>query len=934
LVRHPAAARALIDCFQVRFDPARQIVGMVSEAAAATANRDASGVSARASGAETNAAAFARLDAALQDLHGDEERRVFKLLRGLLIATLRTNFYSRDAAGNPPPAIAFKFDGRAIEGSPAPTPLYEIFVHSPRVEGIHLRGGKVARGGIRWSDRYADYRTEVHGLFKAQMVKNVVIVPEGAKGGFVVRRPPAGVVATAAALREEAVACYRIFIGSLLDLTDNLVDGRVVPPAGVVRHDGDDTYLVVAADKGTATFSDIANGIAVERGFWLGDAFASGGSAGYDHKALAITARGTWEAVKRHFRELGVDAEVEPISVAGVGDMSGDVFGNGLLLSPQMRLVGAFDHRHIFIDPNPDATRGAAERRRLFALPTSSWDDFDRSALGAGGAIYRRDAASIALSVEAQQRFALPAETTPAELMRAILRAEVDLLWLGGIGTYVRASDESDGAVGDRANDGWRVSGGELRCKVVGEGANLGCTQRGRIEYAKAGGRIDTDAIDNAGGVSCSDHEVNLKILFTGLEAAGALTRQSRDVLLADMSDEVCALVLGDVARQTEALSIALARAPEDLGRHARLLRFFERNGQLDRRLAGLPEREEIIRRRAAGEGLTRPELAVLLAHTKVALFAEFIASDLPDEALLEDDLFAYFPQPVRHGFPEAVRRHPLRREIVTTALVNSMVDRVGSGFVNDLQERTGEADAQIARAYLAARRLFGMEAVWGEIAGLDTAAHSAQHRRLMLDSREIVENATLWLLRQSSEKLDLSASVQRYAAPLAELLAVLPKLSGAAVSQSKGQGSAPADRLDQRLRLLCDASRRLDVLLLAERRNCRVDLAAQMMFAVDEVLALPALDESVRRSAGRGESDALAAGELLHAAADAVLEIATRCLHGEGSDLPRRLSDYLSAHRALLSRYHAWRAEIGRGAGSELASAVLAVEALRGIAA
>jgi glutamate dehydrogenase len=906
LARHPAATQALVAWFAARFDPAR------------SPGRD-----------EAMPAAADVLEAALAAVTGDEDLRVFRRLRGLVGATLRTSHYVRDALGNPPPAIALKLDSRAVEGLPAPVPMCEIFVHSPRVEGIHLRGGKVARGGLRWSDRHADYRTEVHGLFKAQMVKNVVIVPEGAKGGFVVRTPAGGTHAPIdpKALRDEAVACYRIFIGSLLDLTDNVVAGAIVPPPGVVRRDGDDPYLVVAADKGTATFSDIANAIAVERGFWLGDAFASGGSAGYDHKALAITARGAWEAVKRHFRELGVDAETAPITVAGVGDLSGDVFGNGLLLSPRLQLVGAFDHRHVVVDPEPDALRAPAERRRVFDLPASSWDDFDRAALGPGGAIYPRSATRIELSPQAQARFGLPAMTTPVELMRAILRAEVDLLWLGGIGTYVRSADETDAEVGDRANDALRVTGGELCCKVVGEGANLGFTQRGRIEYARAGGRIDTDAIDNAGGVSCSDHEVNLKILFAGLEATGQLDRPQRDALLAAMSDEVCALVLADVARQTEALSIACARAPQELGRHVRLLRFFEKAGQLDRRLAGLPGDDEIERRRAAGEGLARPELAVLLAHTKVALFAEFIASDLPDEALLEDDLFAYFPVPVREGFADAVRRHPLRREIVTTALVNSMVDRVGSGFVNDLQERTGEPDAEIARAYLAARHLFGMETLWAEIAQLDTAQHSARHLRLMQDSREIVENATLWLLRgRGNAQPGLSALVQRHATPLAELLSILPGFLGPV--------PAGSDALDRRLQVMLAASRRLAVLDLAARRGCGVVIAARMLFAADDVLSLPSLAEAIGRGSGRGGYGSLAASELVNAAGRASLEIADRCLaHGPrnaGRDV--LLPEFLAPRRALLARYHAWRAEaVGSG---ELAPAVLAVEALRGIAA
>src|SRR5574343_291860 len=610
---------------------------------------------------------------------------------------------------------------------------------------------------MRWLDVPLDFRTEVLGLFKAQIVKNVVIVPEGAKGGFVIRQPPA---AGGEALRAEAIACYSTLIRGLLDLTDNLVDGRVVPPPAVRRHDADDPYLVVAADRGTASFSDIANAISAEYGFWLGDAFASGGSVGYDHKALGITARGAWEAVQRHFRELGVDARHEPIEVVGVGDMSGDVFGNGLLLAAGMRRVGALDHRHIFVDPQPQGEAAFAERRRLFALPTSAWADFDPAALGPGGAVYARSAKTLHLSAEAQSRFGLAAEVTPEQLMAALLQAEVDLLWLGGIGTYVRAYDESDAAAGDRANDAIRIAGRQLRARVVGEGANLGLTQRGRIEAALNGVALNTDAIDNAGGVSCSDHEVNIKILLNTAQADGRLPRPERDALLASMADEVCDLVLPDIRLQTQALSVATTRAATDLDRHRRLIGFFEQSGQLERSLAGLPTDDQLAARRASARGLTRPELAVLLAHTKIALFGEIINADLPADPLLEQDLLNYFPSRLREAFRDDILNHPLRREIVTMTVVNSMVNRVGSGFVNDIHERTGATDAEVARAYLVARELFGLEDCWAQIEALDTAAGSAAHRTLMQATREIVELATVWLLRHRPSPLDISSTV------------------------------------------------------------------------------------------------------------------------------------------------------------------------------
>ncbi|HYT25633.1 MAG TPA: NAD-glutamate dehydrogenase, partial [Actinomycetota bacterium] len=605
LAANPGVARGLVQLFEARLDPARARGGGQPSEEVERLSRE--------------------VRAAIDSVANLDEDRILRSFLGLIEATLRTNHFQTGADGRRKPYLSFKLDPSKVPSLPAPRPMFEIFVYSPRTEGVHLRGGRVARGGIRWSDRREDFRTEILGLMKAQMVKNAVIVPVGAKGGFVVKRPPAE--RTREALADEVVACYSTLIRGMLDLTDNRVDGRVVPPPDTLRYDPDDPYLVVAADKGTATFSDIANSIAREYGFWLDDAFASGGSAGYDHKKMGITARGAWESVKRHFRELGVDTQATDFTVVGVGDMSGDVFGNGMLLSRHTKLVGAFNHQHVLLDPDPDPEASFRERERLFALPRSSWADYDPAVISAGGGVFPRTAKSVPLSPEARRALGVDADALPTnELIQALLRAPVDLLWNGGIGTYVKSSRESHADVGDRTNDGVRVDAAELRCKVVGEGGNLGLTQLGRIEYALGGGRINTDFIDNSGGVDCSDHEVNIKILLNSVVAAGDMTRKQRDELLAAMTDDVAESVLLDNYRQAQAISLTETQAPALLDEQARMMRSLERAGKLDRRLEFLPDREGLAERRAAGLGLTRPELAVLLAYSKVTLEEELIA--------------------------------------------------------------------------------------------------------------------------------------------------------------------------------------------------------------------------------------------------------------------------------------------------------------------
>jgi glutamate dehydrogenase len=735
LQRHAQLSRKLVELFALRFDPhcerddAEQLAG--------------------------------EIQAAIDEVESLDEDRILRNFLSVITATLRTNHFQDK------PYLALKLDPADIPIVPLPRPRFEIFVYSPRVEGVHLRGGGVARGGLRWSDRREDFRTEILGLMKAQMVKNALIVPLGAKGGFVAKRTPAD--------RDEVIACYRTFICGLLDLTDNIVDGEIVPPADVVRYDGDDPYLVVAADKGTATFSDLANGIAAEYGFWLGDAFASGGSAGYDHKGMGITARGAWESVKRHFRELGTDIQSTEFTVVGVGDMSGDVFGNGMLLSEHIRLVGAFDHRHVFLDPDPDAAAGHAERRRLFELPRSSWADYDTSLISEGGGVWPRTAKSIPLSEQARAALGTEAERlTPTELIHTLLCAPVDLLWNGGIGTYVKAASETHADAGDKANDAVRVDASELRCKVVGEGGNLGFTQRGRVEYALGGGRMNTDAIDNAAGVNCSDHEVNIKILLDAVVAAGDLTEKQRNGLLGEMTDDVAALVLHDSYTQTQALSLGRAQAPSMLDVHDRLIRSLEQAGKLDRALEALPDAEVMAERRSARSGLTTPELAVLLAYAKITLYAELLESDLPEDPYLARDLARYFPAPLPERFDAKMQDHRLRREIIATHVTNSLVDRAGSTFAFRLREETGAAASDVARAYTAAREIYDMPRFWEATEELDNAVPVEMQSVMLLEARKLVERATRWLLHHR-RPIDIAAAVADFTEGAEALGAALP---------------------------------------------------------------------------------------------------------------------------------------------------------------
>lgn len=711
-----------------------------------------------------------KIEAALDQVQNLDEDRILRRYLNLVESTLRTNFYQPDEGGNPKSYVSFKFNSGDITDLPLPRPMREIFVYSPRMEGVHLRGGMVARGGIRWSDRREDFRTEILGLMKAQMPKNAVIVPVGAKGGFVLKQAPT--TAGREAFLEEGVACYKLLVGGMLDITDNIVGDKIVPPEDVIRRDDDDPYLVVAADKGTATFSDIANGVAGDYGFWLDDAFASGGSVGYDHKKMGITARGAWESVKRHFREMGINTQTDDFTVVGVGDMSGDVFGNGMLLSKHIQLVGAFNHMHIFVDPDPDPAASWKERNRLFKMGRSSWSDYNTNLISSGGGIYERSAKSIKLSARAAEVFGLDGKdsVTPNELIRAMLGAEVGLLWFGGIGTYVKSADESHGEVGDRVNDPIRLNGREMRCKVIGEGANLGITQLGRIEYSLNGGRLNPDFIDNSAGVASSDAEVNIKILLGQVMADGKLTYEERNKILVKMTDDVAAHVLMDNYRQSMAITHAQALATEQIGEAGRFIRALEKTGELDRSVEFLPDDEELEDRKIRKTGLTRPEIAVLLAYAKMTLYQDLLDSDVPDDPWLVRDIGLYFPPLLSKKFQGYIENHRLRREITATYITNSLLNRAGPTFINDLVDETGASPARIARAYLICRRVFALRQYWAAIEALDNVIPASVQTELNLDILNLVKRGTIWFIEKSGRNLDVQQSVRAFEPGIAEL--------------------------------------------------------------------------------------------------------------------------------------------------------------------
>ncbi|WP_152207490.1 NAD-glutamate dehydrogenase [Marinobacter changyiensis] len=759
LVNHVALAHLLLDFFEARFNPTRAKSEGKSRAAQQKLEIE--------------------FNAGLDAVENLSEDRVLRLYLELMQATLRTNYHQPDVNGDAKPYISLKFDPARIPEMPLPKPMFEIFVYSPRVEGVHLRGGRVARGGLRWSDRFEDYRTEILGLVKAQQVKNAVIVPVGAKGGFVAKRLPDG--SDREAFQKEGIAAYKTFICGLLDITDNLVEGLIKPPENVVRHDDDDHYLVVAADKGTATFSDIANGLSAEYGFWMGDAFASGGSNGYDHKKMGITAKGAWVSVERHFRELGINPAKDEFSVIGVGDMAGDVFGNGLLRSAKARLVAVFNHLHIFIDPTPDPAKSFAERQRLFDLPRSSWSDYNADLISAGGGVFSRSAKSIPVSAEMKKLLGIKSDRVPPNMLIShILKTQADLMWFGGIGTYVKAASESHADVGDKTNDGLRIDGKDLRCKVLGEGANLGITQLGRIEYALAGGRLNTDFIDNAGGVDCSDHEVNMKILLNRVVASGDLTEKQRNIMLEEMTDEVSELVLKNNYRQTQAISIASVDTATRIEEYRRLMNTFESEGKLNRQLEFLPDEEILAERKLKKQGLTRPELSVLISYVKGDLKQVLIESDLPDDPSLAGEIHKVFPDALNKKFTAELNNHQLRREIIATQVANDLVNHMGITFVERLSQSTGASSAAIALAWIIAREVFRLDVWWDKIEALDYKVPAQLQIQLMNDLMRLIRRAVRWLLRNRRSELNVQSHMERFVDSIGRITANLPDYLGA----------------------------------------------------------------------------------------------------------------------------------------------------------
>jgi len=775
---------------------------------------------------------------ALDSVVSADEDRILRRFINLIENTTRTNYFQSTPEGTNKGYLSFKLNSQMIDELPLPKPFREIFVYSPRVEGVHLRFGYVARGGLRWSDRREDFRTEVLGLVKAQQVKNAVIVPVGSKGGFVVKRPPA--TGGREAFLAEGIECYKTFIAGLLDITDNIRGPKIIPAKSVVRHDDDDAYLVVAADKGTATFSDIANGVSLEYGHWLGDAFASGGSQGYDHKKMGITARGGWESVKRHFREMDKDIQAEDFTVIGVGDMAGDVFGNGMLLSKHIRLLAAFNHLHIFVDPNPNAAKSWVERKRLFDTPGTTWADYDTKALSKGGTIFDRSAKSLTLTKEIKALFSISKATvTPTELLAIILRAEVELMWFGGIGTYIKADSESHLDVGDRANDAIRVNGEDLRCQVIGEGANLGCTQLGRVEFAINGGRMNTDAIDNSAGVDSSDHEVNIKILLGAVVEAGGLTEKRRNTLLASMTDEVGQLVLVHNYRQSQAISQIQSHGVLALDKQQRLMKMLERSDRLNRSVEFLPDDEDIAERHLTKKGLCRPEISVLISYAKIHLYDELIASDMPDDPYLKDDLINYFPTPLRKKYVAEINKHRLRREIIATRITNALVDRVGDTFISSFVEKTGLAAAAIARAYTITVEIFQLTTLWAAIEALDNKVPSTIQIAMRTDINHLIEWVVLWLLRNGKPGLDLTAHISELKDGIADLGEGIDKALPAHYLSDAHKRAKPyvdkgvPDALALRISGLVNLNSGCDIVRLAALRKLSVIDVAKTYFAV-----------------------------------------------------------------------------------------------------
>ena len=917
---NPVIARQLVRLFESRFDPDR-LAGQ----------------------AERSEALVEEIRGELDEVASLDEDRILRAYLGLILATQRTNYFrTLPGADGRVPYLVFKLDDALVPDLPAPRPKFELFVYSPRFEGVHLRFANVARGGLRWSDRREDFRTEILGLAKAQEVKNSVIVPSGAKGGFVCKQLPDS--ADRDAYLAEVLACYQMFVSAMLDVTDNLKAGEVIPPDGVVRHDGDDPYLVVAADKGTATFSDTANAIALRHGFWLGDAFASGGSAGYDHKKMGITARGAWESVKFHFRTLGLDIGKAEFTVAGIGDMSGDVFGNGMLLSEHIKLVAAFDHRHVFVDPDPDPAAGFAERRRLFGLPRSSWDDYDRRLISAGGGIWPRSAKSVPISPQARAALGLEGGTAalaPDDLISAILAAPVDLLWNGGIGTYVKATSQSHADVGDRSNDVVRIDASQLRARVVGEGGNLGLTQEARIEYALADGLVNTDFIDNSAGVDTSDHEVNIKILLDEVVRDRELTTADRDALLHETTSEVANLVLSHNYHQNRALAAAHAQAGQMLHVHARYIRKLEREGRVRRRLDVLPADKDIAERRSRSVGLTLPEFSVLLAHTKIAAAQEILASEVPDDPYLRRALSGYFPAALRGRFADRMPAHRLHREIITTEVVNDMVDRSGITFAFRLNEETGASVPHITEAWLVAREVFDMPGFWRQLKALDGRVDTSAQILALLEGRKLTERATRWLLHFRRPPFDIQATIDYFAADVLTVAGGLPKLlAGLDMSSFEERRDAFVSRgfpddLADRLAAMVPAYSAFDIVDIAATTGRSVEETSEVYFDLADRLQITRLRDRITALPRDDRWNTMARGALRDDLYTAHAELARDVLTVTEAGTPeQRLAAWVARNNSAVTRAAQTLVEIWQSDAFTVATLSVAVRAIRTLVA
>jgi len=922
-----AIARDLVSLFETRFDPA---FGEVD------GTKRQQGIESLTKG----------LTAALNAVAALDQDRILRSLLAVITSTLRTNYFQMSADGTPHSYLAVKIDPSGVPDLPAPRPKFEIWVHSPRIEGVHLRFGAVARGGLRWSDRRDDFRTEVLGLVKAQMVKNTVIVPVGAKGGFVCRRSPDPAVDRQAWL-DEGIACYKTFISALLDITDNLVRGDVVAPIDVIRHDVDDPYLVVAADKGTATFSDIANSVAADYGFWLGDAFASGGSVGYDHKAMGITAKGAWVSVQRHFRERGLNPQTEDFTVVGIGDMSGDVFGNGMLCSEHIKLLAAFDHRDIFLDPNPDPAASFAERARMFALPRSSWQDYDTSLISAGGGVYSRSEKSIPISAAVREALGLDEGVeamSPPDLMHAILKAPVDLLWNGGIGTYVKAESETHADAGDKANDAIRVNGGEVRAHSIGEGGNLGCTQRGRVEYSLSGlngvgGRMNTDFIDNSAGVDTSDHEVNIKILLDGVVDQAGLSLESRNTLLASMTDEVAELVLVDNYEQNLALANAVRNSAPMMHVHEDLMRSLERKGLLDRELEALPSRREAAARIEKKEGLTGPELSVLLAYAKITLADQLLATDIADDPFLRGELYSYFPAPLRQDYRKAMETHPLRREIIVTRIVNHLINGAGFTYLHRLGAETGATDQELVRANLVAREIFGSVGLIREVCAQDNKIDADTQTKMRIEVRTLVERVSRWLVT-NRRPIDSEAIVDDFDVVVGKVLKQLPTImSGVERTNFEARRDAlMAEGVDEalavRVAVMPPAYMLMGIVDNALAENLDAVDVAKVHFDLGERVGLPGLITRILGLPREDRWQTMARASLLDDLHRVHSQLTADVLHvgGAGLESAARVQKWVEHDPDLLARSVATLEEICADELPDLARLSVALRVVRGL--